>query len=102
MNDARFKQLMKGLGMPNSRSLLIALRQVANEVAQEIKSDAALERLAALEHEQWAHWREYMLSNLTTDNIELWKAKIKTPYSELTEKEKDSDRVWARKALDGI
>lgn len=102
MEDERFKQLMYDIGMPNSKSLLIALKQVANEVAQEIKSLAALERLAALEHEQWAHWTDYMLDNLTDENISRWRAQIKTPYAELTENEKESDRGWARKALGRI
>lgn len=35
MNDSRYKELMAQVGMPNSQSLLIALKQVANEVAQE-------------------------------------------------------------------
>jgi hypothetical protein len=38
MKDSRYKEIMEGLGMPNSRSLLFALQQVANEVAQETKS----------------------------------------------------------------
>ena len=57
-----------------------------------------IEDLAELEHEQWAHWTKYMLDNLTDENIARWKRQVKTPYSELTEKEKDSDRDWARKA----
>jgi len=56
-----------------------------------------VEKLAALEHEQWAHWTEYMLNNLHDENIAKWKRQIKTPYSDLSEEEKDSDRVWARK-----
>ena len=56
-------------------------------------SDLVLfEKLAALEHEQWAHWTEYMLDNLTDENIARWRRLIATPYSELTEKEKESDR----------
>jgi hypothetical protein len=35
MKDKRYKEIMKGLGQPNSQSLLVALQQVANEVAQE-------------------------------------------------------------------
>lgn len=58
------------------------------------------ERLAALEHEQWAHWTKYMLDNLSTENIKRWRQQIKTPYSELSEKEKDSDRKWAIKVTD--
>lgn len=102
MKDERFKQLMIDAGRPNSRSMLMALKQVANEVAQEIKSPESLERLAALEHDQWAHWTKYMLDNLTEENISRWKKQIETPYNELTDTEKDSDRRWARKALNAI
>jgi hypothetical protein len=35
VEDHRFKQIMHDLGQPNSQSLLVALQQVANEVAQE-------------------------------------------------------------------
>lgn len=34
MEEARFKKIMADLGMPDSHSLLSALRQVANEAAQ--------------------------------------------------------------------
>lgn len=37
MTDERYKEIMLNLGMPDSTALLIALQQVANEVAQEIK-----------------------------------------------------------------
>jgi hypothetical protein len=59
-----------------------------------------LEQLADLEHRQWAHWTKYMLDNLTSENIERWKQQIEIPYSELSEKEKESDRRWARKAIE--
>ena len=36
MTDDRYKKIMTDLGMPNSNSLLLALKQVANETAQEI------------------------------------------------------------------
>ncbi len=35
MKDSRYKEIMERLGMPNSQSLMVALKQVANEVAQE-------------------------------------------------------------------
>ena len=57
------------------------------------------EKLADLEHRQWAHWTEYMLNNLTPENIKRWKEQIETPYQMLTEKEKDSDREWADKVI---
>lgn len=43
MTDERYKKIMADLGMPNSRSLLGALQQVANEAGQEC---AAAEREA--------------------------------------------------------
>ena len=39
MKDERYKALMMGMGMPNSQSLLITLRQVANEVEQEVRAE---------------------------------------------------------------
>lgn len=63
-----------------------------------MKQDAVIERLAELEHEQWVHWTKYFLENLTDKNIRRWKRQIKTPYKKLTEKEKQSDRYWARLA----
>jgi len=61
--------------------------------------DELLEALADLEHDQWAHWTRYMLDNLTPGNIEKWEKQCDTPYSDLSEKEKDSDREWALKAI---
>ena len=77
-----------------------------------------LEDLAELEHQQWAHWTKYMLDRLAQLEAKLdgnapykayfelsqqkqdWRRQIATPYSELTEKEKDSDRSWASKSLE--
>jgi len=58
-----------------------------------------LEKLANLEHQQWAHWTRYMLDNLTKGNIARWRKQIDTSYFKLTEKEKDSDRKWALKVI---
>ena len=49
MTDERYQQLMRDVGMPNSRSLLQALQQVANEVGQQCASDKrVLDDLAQL------------------------------------------------------
>ncbi len=57
------------------------------------------EELADLEHRQWAHWTKYMLEHMTPENIEKWKKQIDTPYFELSEKEKFSDRRWAKEVI---
>lgn len=61
-----------------------------------------VEIMADLEHQQWAHWTRYMLDNLTPENIERWKQQCATDYADLNEKEKESDRRWARKGYAGV
>ena len=57
------------------------------------------EKIAEIEHKQWVHWTRYFLNNLTPENLERWKRQCDTPYSELTEIEKDADRKWADQIL---
>ena len=59
MNDERFKKIMADLGMPDNRSLLQALWQVANEVAQaELAKER--ERCAMLCEYYAQEWGEVM------------------------------------------
>ena len=58
-----------------------------------------IEELADLEHEQWIHWTKYMIENFSYENREKWLKQIETKYEDLSEKEKKSDRVWARKVF---
>jgi hypothetical protein len=66
------------------------------------------EKLAAIEHERWADWQRYVHSVcyenkgiggeptgeliIPSELARGWERQIGTPYQELTEKEKDSDR----------
>jgi hypothetical protein len=59
-----------------------------------------LECLARLEHEQWAAWTNHFLSQQTPANIERWRRQAQTSYDDLSEQEKEADRVWARKVLE--
>lgn len=75
--------------------------------------DELREQLAAIEHERWADWQKYMhslcnkLGDFDTDyalvipskSVAHWERQIKTPYSQLSDKEKASDmeqvdRYW--------
>jgi hypothetical protein len=101
---------------------------------ERLMSDDKREALAALEHDQWAHWTRYMLEVLrpvidaglsiprtdehllamghargrkmpplwraVEDALKRWHRQINTPYADLTEKEKNSDREWADKVLE--
>jgi hypothetical protein len=68
------------------------------------------ETLAAIEHDRWSHWQRYMHSKCTpygidgallipADMVKHWEAQMATPYSELNEREKESDREQVRKYL---
>jgi hypothetical protein len=63
---------------------------------------ATVEALADIEHARWAKWQAYLHGRCTrnadgsltipVDLVARWERQIATPYAELTEREKDSDR----------
>lgn len=59
-----------------------------------------LEKLAALEHEQWIAWSQNLTQNelLSYERLERWKA-LWIPYEQLTEEQKEQDRTWAAKVM---
>lgn len=59
-----------------------------------------LEKLAELEHEKWQDWARHILSEeaVSTQRVQRW-ARLFVPYEQLPEKEKEKDRVLARKVL---
>jgi len=83
-----------------------------------------VELVADFMHDQWSHWMKYMYSKTFefSDNLKeikhklsdgewfgktdglffRWHRQMNTAYAELSEKEKDSDREWARKLLHTI
>jgi hypothetical protein len=71
-----------------------------------------VEKGADLEHNRWARWQEYMFSKfvehengkgeyfcLPRELWERWSRQIDTPYLELSESEKESDRKETRNYL---
>lgn len=58
-----------------------------------------LEKLAALEHEQWMDWSRNVAPEVSDERRQRWE-KYWVPYSELPEGVKDPDRFWARKSLE--
>ena len=64
-----------------------------------------IDRLAALAHEQWAGWTTWMLEKIDQAHPsgetfrERWRRQIATAYADLSDAEKESDRVEARKVL---
>jgi hypothetical protein len=61
------------------------------------------EDLADLMHRVWARWTAYMLALCHEPKLrEGWQRQMETPYSKLSEKEKDSDRQIADEILEAI
>jgi hypothetical protein len=62
--------------------------------------DGDVEKLAELEHIKWMEWARHMLSEevISTPRVQRW-ARLFVPYSELSESEKEKDRVLARRVL---
>jgi hypothetical protein len=68
-----------------------------------------LEAFAEQAHKSWSGWMQYLFSfgkldawlNWVTPNIKTkrWRRQMKTPYDELPEDEKESDRIEAREYL---
>ena len=59
-----------------------------------------LEKLADLEHKQWGEWTRHFLEFYNRSNRRRWERQSHTAYKNLSEEEKESDRVWARKVLE--
>lgn len=70
------------------------------------------EEIAYISHEIWAHWMRYLFKCgyfnddgsfvIPAEKVERWQRQIDTPYSQLSEAEKESDRHQADKILDVV
>jgi hypothetical protein len=69
-----------------------------------------IEILSAIEHDRWSGWEKYREKCVAEvsrpgdpeTHEQRWKRLRETPYSKLTEKEKESDRVEVRKTLTAL
>ena len=62
--------------------------------------DPTLERVAGEVHQVWCRWMMYMFNSQTAAAIARWERQMQTPYAQLSEEEKASDREIARRYLD--
>ena len=70
------------------------------------------EQLADVQHGIWAHWMRYQFSvcrrnddgsiTIPADKVERWSRQMQTSYSELSDREQESDREQADKILAAI
>ena len=69
--------------------------------------DMFIEAISDEMHSIWAHWMKYLFSvsienqdgsvTIHSESVERWKRQMDTPYTLLTEQEKESDRDQAKK-----
>lgn len=67
------------------------------------------EHLADVQHQIWSHWMNYLFNccvlnedgsmTIPADKVSRWQRQMITPYSQLTEKERESDRHQADKVI---
>ena len=77
------------------------------EQAIEDEVEKMTEELADIEHKRWACWQNYIHSifpknedgsiTISPERVIQWERKIATEYADLTEKEKEHDRIEVRK-----
>ncbi len=68
-----------------------------------------LEVLASIEHERWSHWQRFLHQQcvpgadgsltIPAELVHRWSAQMETPYANLSEQEKDTDRDQVRRYL---
>jgi hypothetical protein len=71
-----------------------------------------LEAVAAQGHVQWSGWAKFLLQDVKGtvlrgvvsilrpwDEVDRWRKQMDTPYADLSEEDKEKDRVFARKML---
>ena len=75
----------------------------ADVCASDEPSNKEVERIAAVQHEIWSHWMRFLFGEcvvIAPAELERrWRRQMNTPYAELTEEEKESDREQARKVI---
>lgn len=87
----------------------IAFRVMARYFDRKAKDRDLREALADQEHDRWSRWMKHQFDQGTfnddgtwtmpAEKVEHWTRQMTTPYADLFEEEKDSDREEADKTL---
>ena len=81
----------------------------SGDVSVILQQESLIEALAAIEHDRWSHWQRHMHAQcrpgddgsltIPADLVARWTQQMSTPYSGLSETEKESDREQVRRYL---
>ncbi|QOT19786.1 hypothetical protein [Paenarthrobacter sp. YJN-5] len=82
---------------------------MSEELEHFLNTSEALEITAAVEHARWAHWQKYLHEQcsaledgslvIPSHLVRRWEQQIATPYADLSDQEKNSDRDQAQEYL---
>src|SRR5437870_3342625 len=87
---------------PPIKRFIKQLRALPSPAPEPPPGEDDLERLAAIEHEQWVTWSKEVARDIQDrSRLERW-AEFWVPYAALDEATKEHDRHWARKVLAAI
>lgn len=74
-----------------------------------LESSEVIDRLASIEHDRWAHWQRYVHAHcqrsedgslvIPPDLVARWERQAETPFVDLSEDERESDRQQVREYL---
>jgi hypothetical protein len=98
---------MKNIDMAALQKMLDDIKK-GGVITINLNDPALLEALAEIEHEQWNHILGYLESKgmdpkaFCREDWTRWMQQKEKPYSELSEKEKESDRVWGKAVIASI
>ena len=69
-----------------------------------------IEKLADFEHDRWSRWQKHVFSKCIKNNdgsctipkeyVDRWERQIMTSFNDLSEEEKESDRIEAKRILE--
>lgn len=107
--EYEFKKCINPLRKCHYKQVYFNCLYRADACVSDEPSNKEIERIAAVQHEIWSHWMKYLLSQceigdgmryyIPMGQEQRWKRQMNTPYAELTEEEKESDREQARKVI---
>jgi len=81
----------------------------AAESSRLLKLHSLVDKLADIEHQRWSHWQRYLHSKceraddgslvIPAHLVDRWESQMNSPFSALSEEEKESDREQVRRYL---
>ena len=97
-----YRRLMTMSEAEENIHLHVRMAEEFQAASRKNKMNRKLEAMSDAEHAKWASWMQYLFSvsrqnkvgtvTIPKDQVDRWKRQMDTPYADLSEREKQSDR----------